>query len=131
MLVEHVPQLAVGDLFGSADLTGAGVVDQHVDLSECIDGALHHGDCGCRVPHVMGNGQEPVPVASRQPGKPLNSPSGSDHPLPCPQRGLRQRQSQARTRTGDDPRSVLCCHDRDARRSSALEGNRQTRHARR
>ena len=49
-----------GDLLEEAGVEVAGVVDQHVDPAEPLDGGVHGGLCAGGIGDVQGDGQQVV-----------------------------------------------------------------------
>lgn len=53
VLLVHGPQRDICDLFGGADLSGAGIVDEHVDTPEHLQRPLHDRGGSRRVAHIV------------------------------------------------------------------------------
>ncbi|GAA3311326.1 hypothetical protein GCM10020295_80710 [Streptomyces cinereospinus] len=123
VLLEHGPQRGIRDLFGGADLSGAGIVDEHVDAPEHLQRPLYDRGRSRCVAYIVLNGEEPVPVPRLEPVEPVDPSRGPDHKLAGRECRLGERQAESRTRARDDPclRLVRRGHGPDTKASSALE----------
>lgn len=103
---ELVVDLRRGQLLEVAAVEVRGVVDQHIDASEPLHRGLHRRLGVGRPGDVQVHDQQILGVPDRCQDS-LGTPAGGHHGMTGSERGLREVDSHAPSRTGDEPDLLL------------------------